>query len=125
MQTLALLDRSEYNKLMPEISGAVQEIPRNPDGTFPKGVSGNPAGKPVGAKHMTTKLMEAITRVSADGGTSDDIQIVKTLVEKAKGGDMRGIELILNYVDGKPKQSEGDLGTAENPIHTVHKVIWE
>lgn len=71
-----------------------------------KFVKDNP-GKPVGAKHMTTKLWEAITKVSKGGGDTDDVAIVKTLVEKAKGGDMRGIELILGYIDGKPQQNLG------------------
>lgn len=72
-------------------------------------VKGNP-GKPVGTRHMTTKIIEAITKVSEDGGTSDDVAIVKKLVEKAKAGDMRGIELILGYVDGKPTQPIGGTG---------------
>jgi hypothetical protein len=45
--------------------------------------------------------------VSEGTGESDDVAIVKTLVEKAKGGDMRGIELILGYIDGKPQQNLG------------------
>lgn len=95
---------------MPENSGITQEKPtvlRNPDGTYPKGVSGNPDGPKAGYRHMTTKLMDAITKVSEGTGESDDIAIVKTLVEKAKGGDMRGIELILGYIDGKPQQNLG------------------
>jgi hypothetical protein len=82
----------------------------SPGGFFAKG---NP-GKPVGAKHMTTKLWEAITRVSEGSEVSDDVAIVRTLVEKAKGGDMRGIELVLGYIDGKPKQDVGLSGAGED-----------
>lgn len=31
-------------------AGGEQEVPRNPDGTFPKGVSGNPKGNPDGGQ---------------------------------------------------------------------------
>lgn len=100
---------------MPENSGITQEKPtvlRNPDGTYPKGVSGNPDGPKAGYRHMTTKLLDAITKVSDNGGDADDVAIVKKLVEKAKGGDMRGIELILGYIDGKPQQNLG-IGAPE------------
>lgn len=101
---------------MPVKSGTTQEKPtvlRNPDGTFPKGVSGNPDGPKAGYRHMTTKIMEAITAVADGKAESDDIAIVRTLIAKAKGGDMRGIELILGYIDGKPQQNLGIGGTGE------------
>jgi len=53
---------------------------------------------------MTTKIMEAISKVSDDDGTPEDVQLVKTLLKKAKEGDMQAMKLIFNYVDGMPKQ---------------------
>lgn len=90
---------------MPDNTGTTLEIPRNPDGTFPKGFSGNPSGPPKGYKHMTTKIMEAIEKVSEDGATTEDKALVKKLLEQAKKGDMQAMKLIFNYVDGLPMQN--------------------
>lgn len=68
-----------------------------PGGQFKEG---NP-GRPKGTKHMTTLLTEAIKRVATDTGTSDDKEIIKALVEKAKKGDTTAIEMIFNRSDGK------------------------
>lgn len=54
---------------------------------------------------MTTKIMEAIVRVSEGGTEPEDVQLVRTLLAKAKEGDMQAMKLIFNYVDGMPPQS--------------------
>lgn len=74
---------------------------RDESGKF---LPGNP-GKPKGARHMTTKIMEAIVRVSEGGTEPEDVQLVRTLLAKAKEGDMQAMKLIFNYVDGMPPQS--------------------
>ncbi len=89
----------------PAITGTKQEIKRNPDGTFPEGVSGNPAGKPKGVRHLSTLLEEAIRRVAEDTGTPEDVAIVKKVIEKAKGGDMKAIEHIWDRLEGKAPQT--------------------
>ncbi len=108
---------------MQEIAGEIQET-RREDGTFLPGVSGNPAGKPKGARHMTTIIMDAIVKVSEGESSPEDVLIVRTLLKKAKNGDMRAIEILMHYVDGKPLQAKDDLGGEDNPIHHVHSVIW-
>lgn len=52
------------------------------------GQSGNPAGKPKGAKHATTKLRDAIA--------SDLHEIIAVLVEKAKAGDTGAAALLFS-----------------------------
>lgn len=101
---------------------AKTEEKRYNDPVTGKFVKDNP-GKPVGAKHMTTKIWEAITKVSEGTGESDDVAIVKTLIEKAKGGDMRGIELVLGYIDGKPQQNVGVGGLDGEPL--IVRVVHE
>lgn len=59
-------------------------------------------GMPVGYRHMTTILTEAIKKVAEGTATPEDVAIVKKLIELAKLGDMRAIELVFNYLDGKP-----------------------
>ena len=82
--------------------------------TFKPGQSGNPKGKKKGTLSMTTKLKEAITKISEGEAEPDDVIIVKKVLEKAKKGDERMINLIWNYIDGKPLQQidqkvSGDL----------------
>jgi hypothetical protein len=99
-------------------------VKRNPDGTFPKGVSGNPSGPGKGYKWMTTKIVDALEKISDGNGDSNSVAIAKALVEGAKRGEDRKIEIIMKYVDGEPKRDD-DLGSAGNPIHHVlHHVVW-
>ncbi len=76
-----------------ENTGEDQEI-RDEKGRFLPGVSGNPAGKPKGSRHMTTLLEEAIKKVAEDTGEPEDVAIIKKVIEKAKQGDMKAIEHI-------------------------------
>lgn len=81
---------------------------------------GNP-GKPKGARHMTTRIMEAIVKVS-DGSTEpEDVQLVRKLLEKAKEGDMQAMKLIFNYVDGMPSQ-DMDVTSNGETITVVTKI---
>ena len=56
--------------------------------TFTKGKSGNPAGKPKGTRHASTKLRDAIA--------SDMTAIIAALVEKAKDGDTAAAALLFS-----------------------------
>ncbi len=79
-------------------------------------VKGNP-GKPIGSKHMTTKLREAITKINDGTKTAEDVEILTTLIKKAKQGDMQAMKLIFNYMDGMPAQAPEDPGSKDNPMH--------
>ena len=64
---------------------------RNPDGTFAPGNSINPAGKPKGALHKTTKaaleLMEG------------DMEVVtRKCIDEAKAGNMTAMKLVLDRI---------------------------
>lgn len=72
---------------------------------FQPGQSGNPAGKPKGIRHMSTLLEEAIKKVAEDTGTPEDIAIIKTVIDRAKKGDMKAIEHIWDRLEGKAPQS--------------------
>jgi hypothetical protein len=89
-----------------------------PGGPFAKG---NP-GKPKGARHLTTKIMEAIERVSEGSTEPKDSALVKKLIEMAEGGDMQAMKLIFNYVDGMPVQGLELGGPDGGPITVVTRV---
>lgn len=65
-----------YYSTMPEN----QEIIRNPDGTFPKGVSGNPAGRPKG------KTLKEYAREWYMSMTDEEKKAYILMVEEKKPG---------------------------------------
>ena len=68
-----------------ENSGAKQ------GGRFQPGQSGNPAGKPKGARHKTTLLAEKLMQDDAEA-------IVKAVLDSAKGGDMTAARIVLDRI---------------------------
>lgn len=77
---------------------------RNEKGQIVSGTA-NPNGRPKGAKNFTTKVKEALDKLSEDGLMTNEEALVKKILTKAiKQGDNKMIELIWNYYDGKPNQ---------------------
>jgi Family of unknown function (DUF5681) len=69
----------------PEITGRIQ------GGRFVPGVSGNPAGKPPGARARATRLAEKLMAGDAEA-------VVRAVIEAAKGGDMTAARLVLDRI---------------------------
>ena len=65
---------------------------------FPKGVSGNPAGKPAGARHRATMLAQEMI----DGRGPE---LVKTALDLAAGGDTTMLKLCLDRLVPPRKDS--------------------
>jgi hypothetical protein len=63
----------------------------NQGGRFQPGQSGNPAGKPRGARHKTTLLAEKLMQ-------DDAADVVKKVIEVAKGGDMTAARIVLDRI---------------------------
>ena len=69
---------------MPENTGRIQA-----KGQFPKGKSGNPRGKPKGARHRSSLIAEQLF--------AGEIQnICKIVIEEAKAGDIQAAKMILD-----------------------------
>lgn len=94
----------QTNETTPEESANAVEK-QKPAHLWKPGESGNPAGKKKGTRHFSTLIREAITKVATDTGTSDDKEIVRALVEKAKMGDLKAVDMVLDRVDGKAEQT--------------------
>lgn len=94
-------------------------ITRDKKGRFPKGVSGNPAGKPVG----TVSIVEGIRRklLEVDPVTRRPYMdiFLSTLFQKAaKEGNEQLMRDMINRIDGMPKQTT-DVTTNGKEIKTV------
>jgi hypothetical protein len=82
---------------------------RNKDGTFPKGVSGNPNGR----KKLEVNLDALIDKCVTASDWLDMLSAVKT---KAKRGDLKCIEFLFDRRFGKPLQSHEVAGKGGGPI---------
>ena len=70
--------------MIPENTGQIQE-----KGRFRKGKSGNPNGKPRGARNRTTLIAEMLF--------ADEVEdICKTVIGEAKAGNMQAAKIILD-----------------------------
>jgi hypothetical protein len=70
---------------MPENTGP------NQGSRFKRGQSGNPAGKPKGARHKTTLLAERLMQDDAEN-------IVNAVLSAARGGDMTAARIVLDRI---------------------------
>jgi hypothetical protein len=84
----------------PENTDEIQRI----NGKFAPGVSGNPAGKPKGSKHLSTMLLNALKAQSLNGKTYDTLFIERVLNDAIVKGKPEMVRLVMNYVDGMPAQ---------------------
>ncbi len=79
---------------------------------FAKGQSGNPRGRPSGAKNFTTLLREALNEpviVTENGGrrkVSKRQAIVTQLVNRSATADFRAIKILLDIVRDMERQTE-------------------
>ena len=80
---------------------------------FPKGVSGNPAGKPKGVEHSKTRLLrllQLVTKVrNPVTGEEEEFTIAEQLdmkiIAKAMKSDLRAYQEILDRLEGRAKQT--------------------
>ena len=95
---------SELNEVIPENTGEVQET-RDEAGRFIKGVSGNPDGKPKGAKNKFS-----FVRYWQERWEEDPEEFKQLATEFMKDDKLRG--LIIQMVDGRPQQDVTTDGKA-------------
>ena len=75
---------------------------RNEKGQFKPGHSGNPGGRPKGS---ITKIMREFMYEVDDSGFTRVQHICMILWNAAIKGDLQAIKLIMDRVDGTPRQS--------------------
>ena len=94
---------------------------------FKKGQSGNPRGRPPGAKNLSTLLSEALNEpvtVSENGGRrkiSKREAIMKQLVNRSAKGDWRAVKLLIDILQDierrtEPQTEENSFGLADQKV---------
>jgi hypothetical protein len=94
---------------------------------FPKGVSGNPAGKPKGIPNSKTRLLRFLELVQVKTnpitGEKEEFTVAEQLdlmvLQKAFKGDLKAYQEILDRLEGRAKQ------TNEIELSGGLNVVWE
>lgn len=87
---------------------------RNQDGTFARGVSGNPAGRPAGTRHAVTRAVEALLEGEHEG-------LTRKAVEMALAGDTTALRLCLDRI--APARKDAPIVFALPPIRTATDAV--
>jgi hypothetical protein len=94
---------------------------------FPKGVSGNPAGKPKGTEHSKTRLKRILDLVQKKRnpitGEEEEFTVLELMdmqiIAKALKGNQRAYQEVIDRLEGKPKQ------TSEVEVSGGMTINWE
>lgn len=89
--------------------------------SFKKGQSGNPKGKPKGARSLKTILQEALIKIG-EGQTDpyDELLVRKVMKMAIVDGNEQMIKLCWNYLEGMPKETK-DLNMAFDISKVIEK----
>lgn len=85
---------------------------------FKKGTSGNPKGRPPTAPI----IKEFKEYINTQQGSDDMDEIIKALIKQAKNGNIKAIEIILDRLYGKPKDT-GVLVTNVTKMN-INPIQW-
>lgn len=91
----------------PENAGKKQEIVRDEKGRFPKGVSGNPDGKPPGTPNFKTDFDTAVKEIAELNNITESEAkqvLIKKAYAEAKGGNFPYYKDIMDRYYGKAPQ---------------------
>lgn len=99
------------------------------DHQWPKGKSGNPAGRPKGSRGLKTDLnreLDAQLTIAINGepvkGTTQQLML-RTLARRAAHGDVRAIKLLTDLV--LQVFGAGDRGTAQDRLSPQEEAMME
>jgi hypothetical protein len=89
---------------MPEEKQADSTPKRDAKGHFLPGVSGNPAGKPIGTLSLTAILKRKLSEELDEHGVTAGERLVAVTIEDALAGDSQSRKLCWEYIEGKARQ---------------------
>jgi len=106
-----------------EKSGVIQESNRDEKGRFKEGMSGNPAGKPIGARGFTTKVREALEKIADGQNYTYEEAFIKAILKKAIiDRDVGMMRTVWEQLDGKPIQRTELTGKDGEPIVIIDDI---
>ena len=96
------------------------------DTTWKPGQSGNPAGRPDGSRNKASLIAEKLME-------GDTEEVIKAVIEKAKGGDIQAAKLILDRIvparKGRPVRIDlpdmAGAGDVVNALSATLKAVSE
>ena len=94
---------------------------------FLKGKSGNPSGRPKGAKGFRAAALEIIAesvRVRGPNGAiemSNSEAIVRVAMKKALSGDLRAMQLVREWLG---PEADSNSGSAALPLTPKEQALW-
>lgn len=93
--------------------------------TFVKGKSGNPRGRQPGSFSLVELLKGKLKQIPEGQKEMVAMKAIDAYLKHLEEGKTEILKDAFDRIDGRPKAAEDDLGTEQNPINTVHKVVWE
>ena len=93
---------------------------RGPGRPFPKGVSGNPGGRPRNEDSLAAQLREVLAEVDEESGKTNARLLAEKYVALGLAGNVMAITAIADRMDGKPAQSVTLKGDSDAPLHVRH-----
>src|ERR1035437_7167386 len=88
-------------------------VQRDKKGRILPGSVLNPVGKPKGTKHLSTLLFDKLSEASNNGLIAEKDVIIQKVIDMAKDGNMRAIELIWERMEGKSTQVINQISQTE------------
>ena len=113
---------------------AGKTIKRTEKGTFVKGVSGNPDGRPLGSKNRITTLKLMVEQLAREEHQDEAREVIALIFEQAKDGDHQSQKLIweahmskgIQEKDGSGKEKvEININASEKTETKVIEIVHE
>jgi len=94
---------------------------------FVKGQSGNPNGRPNGTPNKRSLTTAAVEKYNSDNGGDALTEIMKSLIDLAKEGDIQAAKLLLDRIEPgyKPQSKPIDIDTElhSEPYQRANQIL--